>query len=259
MKKDAFYFPHESNARTDPRILKLRRLGRGWEGYGAYFAFIEILRDQNGYELPEDQVEDCLFGNGIPEDLVKIMIECGLLIKEGGKIYSASLKRRMAPMDEKRSKCKHSASKGGKASQANAQANTQANAQANAQAVAQVSRVEYSRLDKIKEKDSSSRSDSGEISEPGKNKKKKILVSPEEIQKLKTNPGFKGLDIEAEYHRMVAWCDAHEGKEPTSKLFNFWLNKAIEKGAAKKTSSGSGPDFQGDEWSTDDPDSGNRF
>ena len=51
--KDAYYFSHDSNARNDQRIIKLRRK-LGAEGYGIYFMLIEILRDQVGYRLGLD-------------------------------------------------------------------------------------------------------------------------------------------------------------------------------------------------------------
>jgi hypothetical protein len=33
--KDAYYFPHDSNARMDIRIVELRD-AHGWAGYGIY-------------------------------------------------------------------------------------------------------------------------------------------------------------------------------------------------------------------------------
>ena len=36
------YFPHDSNARNDVKLIKLRSK-LDWEGYGIYFALIELL------------------------------------------------------------------------------------------------------------------------------------------------------------------------------------------------------------------------
>jgi len=36
MKKEAYYFSHDSNARQDEKIIKLR-MKLGWEGYGLYW------------------------------------------------------------------------------------------------------------------------------------------------------------------------------------------------------------------------------
>ena len=45
--KDAFWFPHDTNAHNDPRMIRLRRLG-DWQAVGVYWAFIEILRGESG-------------------------------------------------------------------------------------------------------------------------------------------------------------------------------------------------------------------
>lgn len=57
MKKDAYYFPHYSNARNDSKLLKLRRV-LGVEGYGIYFMLLEILREQSDFKLPIKIVEE---------------------------------------------------------------------------------------------------------------------------------------------------------------------------------------------------------
>lgn len=49
--KDAYYFPHDSNAKDDPKcILLIEQLGL--EGYGIYWVLIETLRDQPNYSYP---------------------------------------------------------------------------------------------------------------------------------------------------------------------------------------------------------------
>lgn len=53
--KDAFYFPHFSNARHDRKIKRLRK-ELGIEGYGIYFMLLETLRDQHDMMYP---LEDC--------------------------------------------------------------------------------------------------------------------------------------------------------------------------------------------------------
>ena len=48
MSKDAYYFPHDSNARHDPKIVAMTAV-YGMAGYGYYWAIIEILREQKDY------------------------------------------------------------------------------------------------------------------------------------------------------------------------------------------------------------------
>ena len=73
MGKDAYYFSHDSNAHTDPRILKLR-MALGWEGYGIYWAIIENLRNQSGYYLSEDDFNFLTLSLAIDEAKLKQML-----------------------------------------------------------------------------------------------------------------------------------------------------------------------------------------
>lgn len=50
MKKDAFYFKHDSNARTDEKLTEVR-MNHGWEGYGLYWAIVEKLRESSEYKM----------------------------------------------------------------------------------------------------------------------------------------------------------------------------------------------------------------
>jgi len=56
MKKDAYYFPHFSNARHD---RKLKRVIKefGIEGYGIYFMLLEVLRDQPEMKYPLSDID----------------------------------------------------------------------------------------------------------------------------------------------------------------------------------------------------------
>lgn len=46
--KDAFYFYHDCNARRDEKLLALR-MRHGWEGYGLFWAILELLSEANDY------------------------------------------------------------------------------------------------------------------------------------------------------------------------------------------------------------------
>ena len=49
--KDAYYFPHDSNAKDDPKCMMLIEQ-LGLEGYGIFWILIETLRDQANYKYP---------------------------------------------------------------------------------------------------------------------------------------------------------------------------------------------------------------
>ena len=51
MVKDAFYFPHFSNARNDRKIMRLR-MNLSHTGYSVYFMILEVLREQNDFKYP---------------------------------------------------------------------------------------------------------------------------------------------------------------------------------------------------------------
>jgi len=56
MNKDAYYFPHFSNARHD---RKLKRIIKefGVEGYGIYFMLLEVLREQTDLRYPIKDID----------------------------------------------------------------------------------------------------------------------------------------------------------------------------------------------------------
>jgi hypothetical protein len=50
------------------------------------------------------------------------------------------------------------------------------------------------------------------------------LSDEEWLESLKSNPAYKGLDIEGMYHKMIAWCEVR-GKKPTRARLLNWLNR----------------------------------
>jgi hypothetical protein len=116
MAKDKFYFQHDSNARNDLRILSLRQI-MGWEGYGLYWAMLEILRDQDGYKIPSSCQGSLMLGLSLDEDRLKDFISnclsLGLLVEKDGFLYSNSFLVRMSEIDERRMKLSEAGRRGG--------------------------------------------------------------------------------------------------------------------------------------------------
>lgn len=54
MAKDAYYFSHDSNARNDDKILKLRSGRNGAAKYGIYWMILELMRESSDISLPKD-------------------------------------------------------------------------------------------------------------------------------------------------------------------------------------------------------------
>lgn len=109
-KKEAYYFSHDSNARNDPKLMRLR-VRLKMEGYGVYWCLVELLRDQTDFRLPLD-FESIAFGLNIEAGIVeKVVNDFDLFVIEDGFFYSESLIRRMDERKEKSLKASESAKK----------------------------------------------------------------------------------------------------------------------------------------------------
>ncbi len=112
MKKDAYYFPHFSNARNDPKILRLRRIF-GIEGYGIYFMLLEVLREQTDFCYPLDGIEDLAYEWHVPKELIcSIISHAGLFTLDNrSNFYSARLIHYLKPYMEKTERARSAALK----------------------------------------------------------------------------------------------------------------------------------------------------
>lgn len=85
-------------------------------------------------------------------------------------------------------------------------------------------------------------SDGAVAKAPAKRRVSITMNDEEYIESLKSNPAYKGLDINKVYGKMVAWCNL-KGKSPSRARLLGWLNR--EDGAmtapAKKRSALGGP------------------
>lgn len=114
--KDTFYFSHDSDAREDPKIVAMRSV-YGWEGYGWYWLFVEIMRSQQDYCL--DITGKYVFNAfalqmHCPEERAQQFImdcidEFKLFKSDGEKFWSESLIRRMEEKELRSKKARDSA------------------------------------------------------------------------------------------------------------------------------------------------------
>lgn len=106
MAKETYYFSHDSNAITDTKILNMRA-DYGIEGYGLYWAIIEMLRNEEDYRLTLDnktyRAIKTLTNTTI--DIEKFINDClkdyELFEQDDEKFYSNSLLRRMQEKEKK--------------------------------------------------------------------------------------------------------------------------------------------------------------
>jgi hypothetical protein len=108
--KDAHYFSHDSNARNDEKVLMLRA-ELGWEGYGIFWALIEMMFDNADTCLHHDKIKGVAIGNNIDITLLQSVINTcianGLFLSDDNAFWSESLrKRKQKYLDEKEKKSK---------------------------------------------------------------------------------------------------------------------------------------------------------
>ena len=141
--KDAYYFPHDSNARNDQRLLGVR-MKYGMEGYGIYFGIIEILREQSDYKLGSCQFESIAYDLRVDVKKVEDIVMGEFVLfewdSEYSEFWSTSLKRRMEKLDLIKQKRAEAGRVGGK-SKASAKAKVKQT---------QASKVKESRVNKSK-------------------------------------------------------------------------------------------------------------
>lgn len=113
--KDTIYFQHDFNARTDPKIIRLRKQ-HGWLGYGIYWAVLEILRENDGL-LKYNELIDMSFSLQINDELYESIInacinEYSLFEKDSdGNVFSRRLCADIDHMKEKSANASASARK----------------------------------------------------------------------------------------------------------------------------------------------------
>lgn len=112
MKKDAYYFSHDGNARNDLKCVKLRR-SLGWEGYGLFWAIIEILRETDNYSLDFSSIDDLAFELKVDLEKVKSVInDFGLFRTKGTRFYSQRLSESMSKYNETKKQLSESGKRG---------------------------------------------------------------------------------------------------------------------------------------------------
>jgi len=97
--KEAYYFSHDSNARNDLRVVKLRRL-HGLAGVGLFWCVVEMLREADEYKLPQENIPDICFELRVEEDVFQSLFDCGLLERDEIYFWSNSLINRMKKREE---------------------------------------------------------------------------------------------------------------------------------------------------------------
>ena len=130
MKKDAYYFPHFSNARHDRKIKRVIK-DLGIEGYGIYFMVLEVLRDQQDFKYPLNDLDLLADEFGTSESKLRVVVSNYDLFQVDmeNNFFSMKQKLYMQPYLEKTQRAKDAAQlRWNKVKDANAYPNADANA-----------------------------------------------------------------------------------------------------------------------------------
>lgn len=148
MKKDAYYFPHFSNARTDRKLLRIRK-ELGIEGYGIYFMVLEVLREQTDFKFPLEDIDLLSDEFGTSEAKVRTVV-CNYKLFDVDKkemFFSPKQILYLKPYIEKSKRAREAANK-------RWSANKQIECKSNANALPQQSKSNASKVKNSKVKNS---------------------------------------------------------------------------------------------------------
>jgi len=93
---DTYYFSHESNARNDERMLMFRA-EKGWEGYGIYWALLEMMFENEDTCLHFASIKGIALHYGIDKSLLQSVIDTaiseGIFEKDDKSFWSNDLRK----------------------------------------------------------------------------------------------------------------------------------------------------------------------
>ena len=93
VKDNTFYFQHDNTSHSDEKVLDLRA-ELGYEGYGIYWALLELLHQNDG--IMQMNSKRIAFAMQVDEDnLIKVINNFGLFVIKGEKFYSNRLLRQI--------------------------------------------------------------------------------------------------------------------------------------------------------------------
>jgi dGTP triphosphohydrolase len=110
MKKEAYYFSHDSNAKDDPKILQLR-MEMGWEGYGLFWAVIEMLRNEKDFRMRKHYSSIAFALQSQEFNIRNLINDFNLFEIDEEFFWSESLLKRMELKEERSEKARESAKK----------------------------------------------------------------------------------------------------------------------------------------------------
>ena len=179
--KDTFYFPHDYNARCDPKLQDVL-VAHGVAGLGLYWCIIEQLYEQGGL-LPLKSCKTIAFAFHVDCKVVESIVnDFDLFVNDGENFWSDSVKKRLGKRIDIAEKRKAAAVKRWQSTQVQQE-------QTNSNAIALQNDAKERKEKEIKEKES--------IKENIK-EKSGHRFSPPTIEEIRNYINEKGYSFEAE-------------------------------------------------------------
>lgn len=116
LKKDAYYFSHDSNAKDDFKIMLLIE-ELGLEGYGIFWVLIETLREQESFKYPIKLLPSLSRKYNTTLTKMEVVVKNYnlFIIDSDSFFFSESLNNRMELMNKKREQARRAGIKSGEA------------------------------------------------------------------------------------------------------------------------------------------------
>jgi hypothetical protein len=247
MRKDAYYFSHDTNARRDPKILAMIS-EFGAEGYGIYWMVIEMLAEQEGYKLEHKKwvshaiaMETQCERNTVVSFIEKGIEDYELFKSDGEYFWSESLLRRMEIKDSKRKKRSEAGKAGALArwgKEKKKEDNKEWQSHGNRMADAYERNADYSKGKERKEKESKEK----EIRSKYKFETHHMKLAELLFKKIQeNNPNAKKPSLEswANTFRLMMERDEREGKEIQHLILwtqqhHFWYKNILSADKLRK-------------------------
>lgn len=113
--KKVNYFSHDTNARSDPKILNFRS-EFGWEGYGLFWALVEMMFESDDSKIKFAALKGISFSFNIDITLLRNVIDCcvreGLFASDEESFWSNGVVKRKRLMEEETRKKSKAGKKG---------------------------------------------------------------------------------------------------------------------------------------------------
>lgn len=211
MNKDAYYFPHFSNARTDRKLRRARK-ELGIEGYAIYFMILEVLREQEDFAYPLEDIDLLADDFGTSEPKVEAVVKAyGLFrIDDDNFFYSPKLIEYLKPYLDRSKRAREAALK-------------RWHGDSDANALPEQSKSNASKVKESKREESKVKDISPLISELKNVKRMDNPLTVEQGEKLISEYGEQSVkDI---LMRMENWKPLNKKNKSTYLTANNWLSK----------------------------------